>query len=176
MTGVVVAAAISGGSGVSHARAALTGFITGFIYLLVSPMFPLLAAVLAGASLGGGLSEGKGRFGGLLDGAVSTLKGMIIFPLVIHSGELLGAFVYIFLDSFFLGTVFWAAWLGLGVCLIRFPMSRRRGISGDKRRVRGLGEFKDEAGEIIRDLGELGSGIDNTLSEGALIQPSGFNF
>lgn len=176
MTGVVVAAAISGGSGVSHARAALTGFITGFIYLLVSPMFPLLASVLAGASLGGGLSEGKGSFGGLLDGAVSTLKGMIIFPLVIHSGELLGACVYIFLDSFFLGTVFWAAWLGLGVCLIRFPMSRRRGISGDKRRVRGLGEFKDEAGEIIMDLGELGSGIDNTLSEGAPIQPSGFNF
>ena len=164
MTGVVVAAAVSGGSGVSHARAALTGFITGFIYLLVSPMFPLLASVLAGASLGGGLSEGSGRFGGLLGGAVSTLRGMIIFPLVIYSGELLGACVLIFLNSIFLGMVFWAAWLGLGVCLIRFPASGRRGDSGNQRRVRGLGEFKEEAGEIIRDLGELSTGIDGTLS------------
>ncbi|HKQ33403.1 MAG TPA: hypothetical protein VJV40_09360, partial [Thermodesulfobacteriota bacterium] len=160
MTGVVVAAAISGGSGVPYARAALTGFITGFIYLLVSPMFPTLASVLAGASLGWGLSEGRGRFGGLLGCAVSTLKGMIIFPIVIYSGELLGACIYIFLNSLFLGMVFWAAWLGLGVCLIRFPASGRRGISGNQRQVRGLGEFKDEAGEIIRDLGELGSGID----------------
>jgi hypothetical protein len=167
MTGVVVAAAISGGSGVPYARAALTGFITGFIYLLVSPMFPTLASVLAGASLGGGLSEGRGRFGGLLDGAVSTLKGMIIFPLVIYSGELLGACIFIFLNSLFLGIVFWAAWLGLGVCLIRFPVTGRRGIRGNPRSVRGLDEFRDEASEIKRDLGELGSGIDNTLSEEA---------
>jgi len=167
MTGVVVAAAISGGSNVSHARAALTGFITGFIYLLVSPMFPTLAAVLAGASLGGGLSEGRGRFGGLLDCAVSTLKGMIVFPIVIYSGEILGAFIFIFLNSLFLGMVFWAAWLGLGVCIIRFPVTGRRGIGGNQRRVRGLDEFRDEASEIKRDLGELGSVIDGTLSEGA---------
>lgn len=176
MTGVVVAAALSGGSGVSHARAALTGFITGFIYLLVSPMFPLLASVLAGASLGGGLSEGRSRFGGLLDGAVSTLKGMIIFPIVIYSGEILGACVLIFLNSLFLSMVFWAAWLGLGVCIIRFPVTGRRGDSGNPRRVRGLDEFRDEASEIKRDLGELGTGIDGTLSEGAPMQPSGLNF
>lgn len=176
MTGVVVVAAVSGGSRVSHARAALTGFITGFIYLLVSPMFPLLASVLAGASLGGGLSEGRGRFGGLLDGAVSTLKGMIIFPIVIYTGEILGACVYIFLNSMFLGMVFWAVWLGLGVCIIRFPVTGRRGDSGNPRRVRGLDEFRDEASEIKRDLGELGTGIDNTLSEGAPMQPSGLNF
>jgi len=167
MTGVVVTAAASGRMGVSYARAALTGFIAGFIYLLVSPMFPTLASVLAGASLGGGLSEGRGRFGGLLDGAVSTLKGMIIFPLVINTGELLGACVYIFLNSLFLGMVFWGAWLGLGVCLIRFPVTGRRGIGGNQRRLRGLDEFRDEASEIKRDLGELGSGIDSTLSEGA---------
>jgi len=167
MTGVVVAVAISGGSSVPYARAALTGFITGFIYLLVSPMFPTLAAVLAGASLGGGLSEGKGRFGGLLDCAVSTLKGMIVFPIVIYTGEILGACVYIFLDSIFLGMVFWAAWLGLGVCIIRFPAFRSSGISGNQRSVRGLDEFRDETSEIKRDLGELGSGIDSTLSEGA---------
>jgi hypothetical protein len=176
MTGVAVAVVISGGSGVSHARAALTGFITGFIYLLVSPMFPILASVIAGASLGGGLSGRGGRFGGLLSSGVSTVIGMIIFPLVIKSGELLGACVLIFLNSIFLSMVFWGAWLGLGVCLIRFPVAGRKGILRDKCRVPGLDEFRDEAGEIKRDLGELDSGIEYTLSQGICVRQSGFIF
>lgn len=163
MIGVAVVVSISGGNGVSRARAALTGLASGFIYLLVSPMFPLLASVLAGASLGGGLSARSGRFGGLLSGTVSTLKGIIIFPLVIYSGEILGAWVLVFLNSIFLCMVFWGAWLGLGVCLIRLPASRKS-ISGNTRRMQGLDEFRDEAGEIKRELEELESGIENTLS------------
>jgi len=172
MVGVAVIVSISGGSGVSHARAALTGLATGFIYLLVSPMFPTLASVLAGASLGGGLSARSGRFGGLLSGAVSTLKGMIIFPLVIYSGEILGAWVFILLNSVFLSMMFWGAWLGLGVCMIRFPESGKR-VSGNKRDTEGMDEFREEAGEIKRELQDLVSGIENTLSPGSIAQASG---
>lgn len=168
MVGVAVIVSISGGSGVSHARAAITGIATGFIYLLVSPMFPLLASVLAGASLGGGLSARSGRFGGLLSGTVSTLKGMIVFPLVIYSGEILGAWAFVLLNSVFLCMVFWGAWLGLGVCLIRIPASRKS-ISGNKRRMQGLDVFRDEAGEIKRELQELESGVENTLSPRARV-------
>lgn len=168
MIGVAVVVSISGGSGVSPARAALTGLATGFIYLLVSPMFPTLASVLAGASLGGGLSARSGRLGGLVNGMLSTLKGMIIFPLVIYLGEMLGAFVLIFLNSIFLCMVFWGAWLGLGVCLIRFPVSGKS-VSGNTRRAEGLDAFRDEAGEIKRELAELESGIENALSPRARV-------
>lgn len=168
MIGVAVVVSISGGSGVSPARAALTGLATGFIYLLVSPMFPTLASVLAGASLGGGLSARSGRLGGLVNGMLSTLKGMIIFPLVIYLGEMLGAFVLIFLNSIFLCMVFWGAWLGLGVCLIRFPVSGKS-VSGNARRAEGLDAFRDEAGEIKRELAELESGIENALSPRARV-------
>ncbi len=176
MTGAAVAVAASGRLGVSHARAALTGFLTGFIYLLVSPRFPTLASVLAGASLGGGLSAGEGRTAGLLSGIISTLKGMIIFPLVIYSGELLGTCVLIFLNSVFLCMVFWGAWLGLGICLIRFPVRGWKDVSRKPLPAEGLDEFRDEAGEIKRDLGELDSVIEDALSEKAGARMSGVIF
>ncbi|MCI0480506.1 MAG: hypothetical protein L0213_02835, partial [Candidatus Dadabacteria bacterium] len=130
----------------------------GFIYLLVSPMFPLFASILVGACLGGGHSPGGGRFGGLLNGTISTLKGMIIIPLVITSGEFLGAVIMVFLGSLLLATVFWGAWLGLGVCLIRFPLFGKRRGDGNPRLASGLEEFRSEARDIARDLGEFNEG------------------
>jgi hypothetical protein len=154
LVGVVLASALGGGWGVSGARAALTGFISGFVYLLVSPMFPLFGSVLAGASLGGGLSRGGGRLGGI----ISTVKGMIIFPLVILSGEFLGVLVLVSLDSVVLSCVFWGAWLGLGVCLIRTPVFGRRRGNDDPGLSSGLEEFRSEAREIAGDLREFDKG------------------
>jgi hypothetical protein len=161
LAGVVFASTLSTftrGSGVSGSRAALTGFISGFIYLLVSPLFPLLASILAGACLGGGLSTGGRRFGGFLDGIISTLKGMIILPLVILSGEFLSVLVFIFTESVILGCFLWGAWLGLGVCLIRFPVFRREGGRDELRMIPGLEEFRAESREIERDLREFNEG------------------
>ena len=158
LAGVVLASALTGGHGVSGARAVLTGFISGFIYLLVSPMFPLFGSVLAGASLGGGLSQGGGRLGGFLGGIISTLKGMIILPLVILSGEFLGVLILVSLDSVVLSCIFWGAWLGMGVCLIRFPLFGKKRGDGDHRLLSGLEEFRSESREIARDLGEFNEG------------------
>lgn len=160
LTGVAAVSAIYSGSGKSLTRAALTGFVSGFIYLLISPMFPLLAGILAGASLGGGLSDSGGRSGGLLSAIISTLKGVIIFPLAILSGKFLGLLLLIYLNSAFLCWVFWGAWLGLGVCLIHTPIFKRTLVGCDARLITGLDEFRSEAGEIHRDLAELRSGID----------------
>jgi hypothetical protein len=118
-------------------------------------MFPIFASILVGACLGGGLSPGGGRFGGLLNGIISTLKGMIIIPLVITSGEFLGAAIMIFLGSLLLAAVFWGAWLGMGVCLIRFPLIGRRRGDEDPRLISGLEEFRSESREIARYLGEF---------------------
>ncbi len=160
LTGVAAVSAIYSGSGVSLTRAAFTGFISGFIYLLISPMFPLLAGILAGASLGGGLSGSGGRSGGLLSAIISTLKGVIIFPLVILSGKYIGLLILIYSGSVFVAWVFWGAWLGLGVCLIHSPIFKRKRAGCDARMLSGLDEFRSEAREIHRDLEGLRSGID----------------
>ncbi len=155
LTGVVVATSAGRPGGMSYARAGITGLASGFIYLLVSPMFPLFASILVGVCLGGGLSPGGGKFGGLLNGIISTLKGMIIIPLVITSGEFLGAAIMILLGSVLLSAVFWGAWLGLGVCLIRTPVFGRRRSNDGPGRISGLEEFRSEARDIARDLWEL---------------------
>ncbi|MEW6144064.1 MAG: hypothetical protein AB1598_03490 [Thermodesulfobacteriota bacterium] len=162
LAGVVFASTFSkfeNGSVVSGSRAAVTGFASGFIYLLVSPLFPLLASILAGACLGGGLSAGSRRFGGFLDGVISTLKGMIILPLVIVSGEFLSVLALIYTNSVLLCCFIWGAWLGLGVCLIRFPVFGKGGKRDELRMIPGLEEFREESREIERDLREFNEGI-----------------
>jgi hypothetical protein len=158
LAGVVFASTFStfkSGSGVSGSRAAVAGFASGFIYLLVSPLFPLLASMLAGACLGGGLTAGRRRLGGLLDGIISALKGMIILPLVIFSGEFLSVLALIYTESVVLCCFLWGAWLGLGVCLIRFPVFGREGGRDELRMIPGLDEFREESREIERDLREF---------------------
>jgi hypothetical protein len=161
LAGVVFASTFSkfeNGSGVSGTRAAVTGFASGFIYLLVSPLFPLLASILAGACLGGGLSAGRRRPGGLLDGLILTLKGMIILPLVILSGEFLSVLALICTEWVVLCCFLWGAWLGFGVCLIRFPVFRRGAGRDERRMIPGLEEFREESREIERDLREFNEG------------------
>jgi hypothetical protein len=80
---------------------------------------------------------------------------MIIIPLVIMSGEFLGAAIMVFLGSLLLAAVFWGAWLGMGVCLIRFPLFGKRRGDGDPQLTSGLEEFRTESREIARDLGEF---------------------
>ncbi len=161
LAGVVFASTFStfkSGSGVSGSRAAITGFASGFIYLLVSPLFPLPASVLAGACLGGGLSAGRHRLGGLLEGIISALKGMIILPLVIFSGEFLSMLALIYTDSVILCCFLWGAWLGFGVCLIRFPVFGKGGGRDERRTIPGLEEFRAESKETERDLREFNEG------------------
>ncbi len=158
LTGVAVAASAGRPGGISYARAGITGLVSGFIYLLVSPMFPLFASILAGACLGGGLSAGRHRLGGLLEGIISALKGMIIFPLVIFSGEFLSMLALIYTDSVILCCFLWGAWLGFGVCLIRFPVFGKGGGRDERRTIPGLEEFRAESKEIERDLREFNEG------------------
>ena len=62
--GAVPLAVLYAGKDVPLLRAVSVGLISGLIYQLLSPVFPLFASVLAGASLGGGLSRNTEKPGG----------------------------------------------------------------------------------------------------------------
>ena len=51
--GITVIIAVAFETRIPFQSALFTGLISGFIYSLLSPLFPLLSSVLAGASLGG---------------------------------------------------------------------------------------------------------------------------
>jgi hypothetical protein len=80
---------------------------------------------------------------------------MIILPLVIFSGEFLSVLALIYTESVVLCCFLWGAWLGLGVCLIRFPVFGKRGGQDGLRLIPALEEFRAESREIERDLREF---------------------
>jgi len=143
-----VAAASGECRGIMPGRAAFAGLAAGFVYALLSPLFPLAGAALSGACLGGGITRG-GKPGVVLP----ALKGAILFPLFIVTGIFVGAFVQY--AGPFLPALFWASWLGLAACVITTPFFKGRGpceVDGLDDRVR---EFSGEARGIDADLREL---------------------
>jgi len=144
LSGVAAASGIV--RGIPLGRAAFAGLASGFVYTLLSPVFPLAGAVLSGACLGGGIARG-GRPGILLQ----ALKGALLFPLFIVSG------VYIDnpADSGPLPTVLlWASWLGLAAGVITTPFFKSGGPS-----------VKNNLDDRIRDLTGEARGIGNELRE-----------
>lgn len=160
LAGVTVVATSGMRKGIPFTKAGFAGFASGFVYMLISPMFPLIAAILSGACLGGGLSSPGGRMGGLLGVVVSTLKGAVLFPVFVLSGEFLGMVVLVYSNSVVLTIIFWGVWLGLGVAAITRPFLKRSAAGGRNGTNSRLEEFKTEAREIDRDLGEFNAGID----------------
>lgn len=158
LAGAVLSASIFSGAYVSFSRVVFLGLVSGFIYQAVSPVFPFLASVLTGAALGGGLWSGREGVGGFLDTAVTTLRGIVIFPLLVAAGGFVSS-LFSQPDSV-AGWFFWGAWLGLGICLIPARLSGGKEIPNDAGRYSGLDEFKSEAGDINRELRELTRAMD----------------
>ncbi|HML94613.1 MAG TPA: hypothetical protein PKC29_04185 [Thermodesulfobacteriota bacterium] len=148
----LVLSGVAAASGMLHCiplgRAAFAGLASGFVYALLSPVFPLAGAVLSGACLGGGIARG-GKPGILLQ----ALKGALLFPLFIVAGTFVGALAEFAVS--FPAMLFWASWLGLAAGVITTPFFRGRSPGergGLNSRVR---EFSDEARGIEADLREL---------------------
>jgi len=143
-----VAAASGTCRGVPPARAAFAGLAAGFVYALLSPLFPLAGAALSGACLGGGITHG-GKPGVFLP----ALKGAILFPLFVVTGAFVGAFVQY--TGPFPAALFWASWLGLASGVITTPFLKERARKAKDDLDGSLREFSGEARGIDADLREL---------------------
>ncbi len=143
-----VAAASGMCRGVPPARAAFAGLAAGFVYALLSPVFPLAGAALSGACLGGGITRG-GKPGVFLQ----ALKGALLFPLFVVTGAFVGVFVQY--AGPFLPALFWASWLGLAAGVITTPFLKERVRKAENDLDGSLREFSGEARGIDADLREL---------------------
>jgi len=141
-------------------RALVVGLLSGFIYQVLSPIFPFLSSVLAGVSLGGGLITDNGRWGDLFNRIFSTIKGAFILPIFIYTGGLVTGIPNSIVDSYFFIWFFWGAWIGLGICLITIPVFNTDDTEEDFETLSELDEFKSEVRQILRELDQMESILD----------------
>lgn len=153
--GIAVIIAIAFESRIPFERALLTGLISGFIYSLLSHVFPFLSSVLAGASLGGGFVAEEESLKNIFNRLLSTLKGIVLFPVFVYTGGFIND---IFSSNFFIW-LFWGGWIGLGIFLICMPLFRAGEVNSEEEyaELSELGEFKSEAQEILKELNRLES-------------------
>jgi len=152
LSGVGAASGVS--QGIMPGRAAFAGLAAGFVYALLSPLFPLAGAALSGACLGGGIVR-AGKPGILLQ----ALKGALLFPLFIVTGAFVGAFVEY--AGPFLPALFWASWLGLAAGVITTPFFKERGRKAENNLNDSLREFSGEARGIESDLNQFIKQVDS---------------
>lgn len=157
--GAVPLAVLFSGYEVPILRAVFVGIISGLVYQLLSPIFPLAASVLAGASIGGSLTRSSEKPGELLGLLVNTLKGSVIVPLIILTGSLIGGPIYVLTQSPLAYWFFWGFWAVIGFTFIPGYGRREQDKSSDLKGHRGLDEFKENAKDISRELSELSSNI-----------------
>lgn len=154
LAGAVPAAVLFSGKKVSVSRAIFVGFITGLIYGLVSPIFPLIASILAGASLGGGLSHGTEKPGESLELILSTLKGAVVLPLIILTGSIGSALLDVLTHAPLYHWLFWGAWATLCIRFITGPGKdepEKTCLPGKS----ALDDFRTEAAGLTREISEL---------------------
>jgi hypothetical protein len=145
LSGVAAASGVC--RGIMPGRAAFAGSAAGFVYALLSPLFPLAGAALSGACLGGGIARG-GKPGVFLQ----ALKGALLFPFFVVTGAFVGVFVEY--ASPFPAALFWASWLGLAAGVITTPFLKER-----------AGKAKDDLDDSLREFSGEAHGIDADLRE-----------
>ncbi len=155
--GITVITTVTVKSKIPFERALIVGVISGFIYQILSPIFPVLSSVLVGASLGGGMVADGGKLGDIFDRLISILKGVFLFPVIIYSGGLITGLISGIFDLNFLPWFFWGGWLVLAFCLICKPILKIKNAGEDLQTFSELDEFRSEAHEILREMNQLES-------------------
>ena len=154
ITGPVLITSACSRRGGSYITAATAGLVSGLIYQLVSPLLPLLAYVLAGAYLGGALSR-KG--GGFFTTALSALKGIFFFTIIVALGGIISRTAFYLTGSLSVYWLLWGALTGTGVMFLVPPEENEEQMQRVFTHSNiPYQEFRAEAGDIKRDLDELG--------------------
>jgi hypothetical protein len=146
---------ISVRTGVSVERAIIVGLLAGFIYYLLSPIFPLHASILVGACMGAGLGRDSGKIFKPLDTLVRVMKGILLFPILIFFGKLVSQFVFSILNS---STIVWFIWgflLFFAIYLTCAPFLDSFKSDEDQDIYLMLNEFKRESQGILKEIHRL---------------------
>lgn len=141
--------------GTSTERALAVGSLAGFLYALLSPIFPFIASILAGACLGAGLGRYSADNADLFYRVTGLVKGIIIFPVVILSGNLVSKFLFGILNSDFIVCFIWGFLLLSAIYLTCAPFTDSYKSRAYRETYGCLDQFKSETREILNELSQL---------------------
>jgi hypothetical protein len=153
--GIAGILSISVSTGISIERAIIVGLLAGFIYNLLSPIFPLLASILVGACIGAGLGRDSGKIFNFLYRFIRVVKGVLLFPIFIFSGNLVSQFVFSIFNSSFIVWFIWGFLLFFAIYVTCAPFSDSCRSEGDRDTYLMLDEFKRETREVLQGIGRL---------------------
>lgn len=146
---------ISVRTGISLERALIVGLLAGFIYSLVSPIFPLLASILVGVCIGAGLGKDSGKVFNFLYRFLRVIKGVLLFPIFIFSGDLVSHFVFGIFNSSFIVWFIWGLLIFLTIYITCAPFLDSHKSDGDRETKGMLDEFKRESQGILKEISRL---------------------
>ncbi|MGB7291473.1 MAG: hypothetical protein WBD99_04795 [Thermodesulfobacteriota bacterium] len=146
---------ISVRTGISAERAIIVGLLAGFIYNLLSPIFPLLASILLGVCIGAGLGRDSGKSFGVLYRFVRVVKGVLLFPIFIFSGNLVSKFVFSIFNSSLIVWFIWGFLLFFAIYVTCAPFLDSCRSEGDRDTYIMLDEFKRESQGILEEIRRL---------------------
>ena len=142
-------------TGMSLERVIIVGLLAGFIYYLLSPIFPLLASILVGAWMGAGIGRNSAKIFTLPDTLVRLMKGILLFPILIFFGDLVSRFVFSIINSSAIVWFIWGFLLFIAIYLTCAPFSDRFRSEEDRDIYLMLDEFKRESRGILKEMRQL---------------------
>jgi hypothetical protein len=146
---------ISVSTGISLERAIIVGLLAGFSYSLLSPIFPFLASILIGVCIGAGLARNSGKSFNFFYRFIRLVKGILMFPIIIFSGNLVSQFFFSISNSSFIVCFIWGFLLFLAIYVTCAPFSDSYKSKGYRETYGSLDEFKRETREILQGIGRL---------------------
>ena len=129
--------------------------MAGFVYNLLSPIFPLLASISVGACIGAGLGRGSGKIFKLLDTLVRVMKGVLLFPIFIFSGNLVSQFGFSIFNSSYIVWFIWGFLLFFAIYVTCAPFLDSCRSEGDRDTYIMLDEIKKECQGILKEMRRL---------------------
>ncbi len=136
-------------------KALIIGIVAGIVYSLTSRTFPFFSTVAVGGIIGWGLWVEQEKFSDFLNRIISTIKGLIFFPVFVYLGGLLVNPVTGIIYSPSFVWFFWGGLISLSIFFIMMPIFQLKRSEVENTVNSEVDEFRQEVQNIVRDLNQM---------------------
>ncbi len=136
-------------------KALVIGLVAGLVYSLTSSTFPFFSTAVVGGIIGWGFWVKQEKFGDFLNRIVSTIKGLVFFPVFVYLGGLLVNPVTGIIYSPSFVWFFWGGLISLAIFFIMIPIFQVKRSEVENTVNSEVDEFRQEVQNIVRDLNQM---------------------
>jgi len=136
-------------------KALVIGLVAGLVYSLTSRTFPFFSTVAVGGIIGWGLWVELEKFSDFLNRIISTVKGLIFFPVFVYLGGLLVNPVTGIIYSPGFVWFFWGGLISLSIFFIMMPIFQVKRSEVENTVNSKVDEFRQEVQDIVKDLNQM---------------------